>query len=91
MSFVGCIGNLMENTGLSNILKAAFGGAGKMFLGNNFPNTIRALRMPVKEILKPVLLDCVLQTFDDLVNFLESLPKVVKVNCGLMNLLGQHS
>ena len=29
MSFVGCIGILMENTGLSNILNANFKGAAK--------------------------------------------------------------
>ena len=73
MSFVGCIGNLMENTRLSNILKAAFGGVDKMLMGKNCPNNIRALRMAVEEILRPVLLDCVLSPFDDLMSYLEGL------------------
>ena len=72
-SFVGCIINLMENTGLSNILKAAFGGVDKMLLGKNFPNNIRALRMFIVEILRPVLLDCVVPTFNDLMSYLEGL------------------
>ena len=58
----------MKNTGLSNILKADFGGVDKILLGKNFPNNIRAVRMAVEEILKPVLLDCVLPTFDDLMS-----------------------
>ena len=45
----------MENTGLSNIFKAAFGGVDKILLGKNFPNNIRALRMVVEEILRLVL------------------------------------
>ena len=73
MPFVGCIGNLMENTGLSNILKAAFGGIDKLLLGKNFPNNIRALCMAVEQILKPVLLDSVLPTFDYLMSYLEGL------------------
>ena len=39
MSFVGCIGNLMENTGLPNIPKAIFGGVDKMLLGKTFSIT----------------------------------------------------
>ena len=35
MSFVGCIGTLMANTGLSEMLKSAFGGVEKMLLGKN--------------------------------------------------------
>ena len=73
MSFVGCTGSLLENTGLSNILKASLGGLDKMLLGKNFPNKIRALHMVVEEILRPVLLDCVLPTFDDLMSYLEGL------------------
>ena len=59
--------------GLSLILKAAFGGVDKMLLGKNFPNNIRAQRMAVEEILRPVLLDFVLATFDDLMICMESL------------------
>ena len=37
MSFVGCIGVLMANTGLEEVLKAAFGGVACMLTGENFP------------------------------------------------------
>ena len=47
MSFVGCI----ANTGLSGMLKLAFGGVDKMLLGKNFPNNTRALRMCVEDLL----------------------------------------
>ena len=73
MSFVGCIGNLMGNTGLSNILKTAFGGVDKILLGKHFSNNIRSLRMAVEEILRLVLLNSVLPTFDDLMSYLEGL------------------
>ena len=38
MSFVGCIGNLVENTGLPNIFKAAFESVDNILLGKDFPN-----------------------------------------------------
>ena len=44
-----------------------------MLLGKNFPNNSRALRIVVEEIVRPVLLDCVLPTFDDLMSYLEGL------------------
>ena len=69
----GCIGNLMENTGLSNILKATFGGVDEMFLGKTFPNKIGFLRMVAEEMLRPVLLDCVQPTFEDPMSYLEGL------------------
>ena len=73
MSFIGCIGNLMGNTGLSNILKTSFGAVDKILLGKEFSNNIRSLRMAVKEILRLVLLNSVLTTFDDLMSYLEGL------------------
>ena len=89
LSFVGCIGNLMENTGLSNIVKAALGVADKMLLGKNFSNKIRALCMVVEETVRPVLLDCGLSTFDDVMSYLEGLASKssklwleVHPNCG---------
>ena len=69
----GCIGNLNENTGLSNILKAAFGGVDEMLLGKTFPNKIGFLHMVADEMLRPVLFDCVQQTFEDPMCYLEGL------------------
>ena len=68
ISFVGCIGNVLENTGLSNIPKTTLGGTFK-----NFSKNIRHLRVTVEEILKPVLFNCILPTFDNLLSYLEGL------------------
>ena len=45
MSFIRFIGNLMANSGLEDILTAAFGGVVKMLTGKKFPQNFRALRM----------------------------------------------
>ena len=37
MSFAGSVGTLMADSGLENILQAAFGGVAKMLSGKNFP------------------------------------------------------
>ena len=51
MNFVGCIGNLMQNSGLLEILKSAFSGGEKMLVGKHFPNNVRALRFVFLELL----------------------------------------
>ena len=51
MSFIGCIGNLMSNSGLEDILSVAFGGVEKMLSGKKFPQNFRALRMIVELLL----------------------------------------
>ena len=45
MSFVGCIGKLMENSGMEKVLSAAFAGVPKMLTGKKFPMNVRALRL----------------------------------------------
>ena len=55
MSFVGAIGSLMSNSGLEDIMKAAFGGVAKMLTGKKFPQNTRALRLVVEEILRDTL------------------------------------
>jgi hypothetical protein len=72
MSFIGCIGNLMANTGLSEMMKSAFGGVDKMLLGKNFLNNIRAIRMCVEEIIRPIILSHTVNSFDDLIEHLET-------------------
>ena len=56
MSFVGCIGHLMENTGLQEVLK--------MLSGKMFPNNVRALRLVVEELIRPFISQ--VSSFDDL-------------------------
>ena len=43
MSYVGSVGTLMSNSGLEEILGAAFGGVGKMLAGKKYPQNVRAL------------------------------------------------
>ena len=55
MSYSGCVGTLMADTGIVEILGVAFGGVLKMLTGKKFPQNVRALRMLVEELLGPVL------------------------------------
>ena len=66
MSFVGCVGVLMQNTGLEDIMKSAFSGVQKMLVGKNYPHNVRALRIVVEELLKGILND--LRCAEDLEN-----------------------
>ena len=52
MSFIGCCGTLMANSGLDDLLKSAFGSVEKMLSGKNFPQNFRALRMIIEELLR---------------------------------------
>ncbi|KAJ8351728.1 hypothetical protein SKAU_G00232040 [Synaphobranchus kaupii] len=49
MSFVGAIGSLMAESGLSSVLSEVFGGVAKMLSGKKFPQIVRALRMMAEE------------------------------------------
>ena len=51
MNFVGAVGTLMSDSGLEDVMKAAFGGVAKMLSGKNFPQNFRALCMVVEETL----------------------------------------
>ncbi|KAK3880168.1 hypothetical protein Pcinc_011069 [Petrolisthes cinctipes] len=68
MSFVGAVGSLMSNSGLENIMKAAFGGVTKMLTGKNYPQNTRALRLVVEEVLRDTLssLSSYQELFDEL-------------------------
>ena len=52
ISFIGCIGSLMSNSGLEEILKKAFSGVEKMLTGKKYPMNLRALRMVVEKLLR---------------------------------------
>ena len=54
MSFVGSVDVLMADSGLSDIMQAAFAGVAKMLLGTKFPQNVRALRMVAEEVLRQV-------------------------------------
>ena len=70
MSFIGCVGNLMANSGLEDVMKSAFAGVEKMLLGSKyFPQNFRALRMVVEELLRPYMQS--LNTSEELESFLD--------------------
>jgi len=48
MSFIGPVGNLMNETGLADIMSSAFGGVHITLSGKKFPMCMRALRMIVE-------------------------------------------
>ena len=70
MSFVGCIGVLMADSGLEDVLKSSFGSVSHMLTGKCFPQNVRALRLVVEELLRQFLLkaDC----YSDLMKALEN-------------------
>ena len=70
MSFIGCVGVLMENSGLTPWLKSSFAGAEKMLIGKKFPQNIRALRFIV-ELLKDFVDD--LSSYEELQAMLDDL------------------
>ena len=55
MSFVGAVGTLMSNTGLTEIMQTTFGGVPKMLSGKKFLQNVRALRMVVEELLRSIV------------------------------------
>ena len=54
MSYVGCIGSLMAGSGMTEILSEAFAGVLKMLTGKKYPDNVRAFRMLVEEIIRPL-------------------------------------
>ena len=55
MDFVSCIGTLMADSGLKEILSTTFGSIDKMLQGKTYPQNVRALRLLTEELLRPVL------------------------------------
>lgn len=55
MNFIGCVGTLMTNTGLSDVMDYAFGGVSSMLAGKRFPQNFRAHRMIVEELFRGIL------------------------------------
>ena len=64
ISFIGCVGVLMEDSGLAPWLQSAFASVPKMMTGKKFPMNIRALRFAVMELLKGFIDD--VYSYEDL-------------------------
>ena len=71
MSYCGCIGTLMADTGIEEILSASFGGVLRMLSGKKFPQNVRALRLLVEELLRPLFRNHDFRQMDDLLQQLE--------------------
>ena len=54
MDFVGCVGTLMADSGLKDIMSTTFGSFDKMLQSKTYPQNIRALRLLTEELLRPV-------------------------------------
>ena len=54
MDFVGCVGTLMADSGLKEIMSTTFGSVDKMLQGKKYPQNIRALGLHTEELLRPV-------------------------------------
>ena len=52
MSFVGCVGKLMADSGLEDVMKAAFEGVAHMLIGKKFPQNVGALQLVAEEIIR---------------------------------------
>ena len=69
ISFVGSVGDLMGNSGLEEVLKAAFGGVTRMLTGKNVPQNTIPLRMVAEELFQPIISRT--ESHEDLVSILE--------------------
>ena len=70
ISFVGCVGTLMGDTGLKELMETAFGGVIKMLSGKKFPQNVRALRLAEEELLCSVSQQC--QSYEDMLQILDT-------------------
>ena len=84
MSFVGCVGTLMADTGLKEVMESALGGVTKLLSGKNFPQNVRALRLVVEELLCSISEQS--ESYDEMLSILEERARVSRtgklwVNC----------
>ena len=72
MNFVGCIGKLMEGSGLNKFMSSAFAGVEKMLIGKKFPMNVRALRHVTLQLLKGYI-DDKITSYSEFHTFLEDI------------------
>lgn len=70
MSFIGCVGSLMTSSGLTQLVKSAFGGVEKMLTGIKFPQKFKALRFVAEELLRDIFKEDI-NNYNDLISTLE--------------------
>ena len=52
MNPVGCVGKLMEGSGLNKLMASAFSGVEKILIRKKFPMAVRARRIVIIELLR---------------------------------------
>ena len=73
MDFVSCIGTLMADSGLKEILRTTFGSMDKMLEGKKYPLIIHALRLLSEELLQPLFKKNELSVMGDLETLLQDI------------------
>ena len=71
MSHIGSISVLITGTGVNEILDKAFGGIPKMLTGKRYLQNLRALRMLMEELPRPLSKDGNITSHSQLVKVLE--------------------
>ena len=72
MIFIGSIGTLMADTGLSDIMSSVFSGVSKMLTGKKCSQNVRGLRMVAEEALRGIIQDKPLHCSGNLMQILET-------------------
>lgn len=86
MSFIGCVGVLMADSGLEDIMKSCFGGVAHMLSGKKFPQNFRALRLVTEELLRAHLKGC--KSHEEMLGALENISlKSVTTRLWVQNLI----
>ena len=66
MNCVGAVESLMGESGLPEVMNAGFSGVAKMLNGKKFPQNVRALRIIVEELLRKIIQDSNVASYDEL-------------------------
>ena len=73
MSFVGAVGSLMDESGQVEVTNAGFSGVAKMLNGKKFQLNVRALRIIVEELLRKIIQDSKVASYDELMLHLDDI------------------
>ena len=76
MNVIGCIGYLMDGSGLDTWMKSVFCSVDKMLTGKLHPQNFRALRLCVEVLLEDTIAEC--DSEDELLEVLESRSRMSK-------------
>ena len=71
MTLVGAV--LMGESGLAEVMNAGFSGVAKMLIGKKFPQNVRALHIIIEELLRKIIQDCKVASYDELMLHLDNI------------------